>query len=219
MAEERDDDDFGNFQSPPLENVDPTAHQSTSAENAYANTNADAYSQDASSKSVKVLSPTSALNSLLRIDDSTEEQEEASCNDLMDHEQHPPEFHHNDDDQAIVISSHCYDPEPPPPPLDIDIDPHSDELNKAERQDSAAHLWVESPNSAFETMRTVSATNNDKTTTTTTTTTTIAKLYEYKCKYRSDGVHSLSLMHRNDLTGSQSQRQFRFEGCLDAIFT
>jgi hypothetical protein len=139
MAEERDDDDFGNFQSPPLENVDPTAHQSTSAENAYANTNADAYSQDASSKSVKVLSPTSALNSLLRIDDSTEEQEEASCNDLMDHEQHPPEFHHNDDDQAIVISSHCYDPEPPPP-LDIDIDPHSHELDESKRQDSSAHL-------------------------------------------------------------------------------
>jgi hypothetical protein len=62
-----------------------TAHQSTSAENAYANTNADASSQDASSNSVNVLSPTSALNSLLRIDDSTEEQEEASCDDLIDH--------------------------------------------------------------------------------------------------------------------------------------
>jgi hypothetical protein len=62
-----------------------TAHQSTSAENACANTNADASSQDASSNSVNVLSPTSALNSLLRIDDSTEEQEEASCDDLIDH--------------------------------------------------------------------------------------------------------------------------------------
>ena len=30
----------------------------------------------------------------------------------------------DDDDQAIVIFSHCYDPEPPPPPLDIDIDSH-----------------------------------------------------------------------------------------------